>query len=267
MAISNDSLGDRMKVYEQQETSRHFIPRLPIIVRIDGKNFHTYTRKMAKPVDSNLQKAMCAATKALILESNAIIGYTQSDEITLLLPDDKPVYFESRIFKLTSVLASIATMEFNRNMPPDKQYATFDCRVFQVPNRYEAINCLIWRQMDAVKNSVSALAQVYFSHKQLNHVNTSGKIELLKELHNVDWHSYSPYFRQGSFFKKEVVQRKFTADELKNLPSKHEAHKNPDMLVTRNEFKEVYTDFLLKDKDNRMELIYGTNNLTDFLKS
>lgn len=85
-SMSYDDLGDRMKMYEGQEAGRHFIPHLPIIARMDGRAFHTFARDLEKPYDSRMMESMCSVTTALVHETNAIVGYTQSDEITALPP-------------------------------------------------------------------------------------------------------------------------------------------------------------------------------------
>lgn len=252
---ANDDLGNRMKQYENLETGRFLMRGLPTIVRIDGKNFHTYTRGFEKPFDFRLQMAMEETTRRLVDETNAVIGYTQSDEITLILPDDRPILFEGKIFKLTSFLASFATMVFNRSVYENKRYATFDCRVFQVPSREEAVNCLIWREMDAVKNSVSALAQKYFSHKQLQNINTQQKKDMLREK-GVIWDDLSNRSRKGSFIKKRVVTRKFTPEEIEKLPPKHNARLNPDMEIIRSEMEILSIPEYLKDIEDRIGLIY-----------
>lgn len=254
---SMDSLGDRMKSYEALETSRVFMSGLPVIVRIDGKNFHTYTKGFERPFDFRMKVAMLDTTKRLVEETNAVIGYTQSDEITLVLPDDRPILFEGRIFKLVSFLASLATMTFNRSIAYEqKRYATFDCRCFQVPNRAEAVNCLIWRELDAIKNSVSALAQKYFSHRQLEGKNSDDKKAMLAEK-GVNWIELEPYFRKGSFVRRRVFTRKFTAEELQNLPPKHNARLNPDTLITRSEMDVVNYPYYIKDTQNRVDVIYN----------
>lgn len=256
MKYTKDSLGDRMKTYEAIETSRTLMPRLPTIVRIDGKNFHSYTKGFMKPLDTRIKEAMLQTTKHLVEETNAVIGYTQSDEITLILPDDRPILFDGRIFKLVSYLASFATMVFNRVMQwDDKKCATFDCRVFQVPSREEAVNHLIWRELDAVRNSVQGLAQKHFSHKQLQNLNTDQLKNLLSGK-NIEWKNESVYFKRGLYVKKSLIQRKFTKEEMKKLPPKHQARTNPDIVITRSEIIEFNFPYYLKDIENRMGVIY-----------
>lgn len=202
MTHKGDSLGDRMKTYES--VSRHFLTRrTPVIIRLDGCHFHTFTRGFDKPFDDILCRAMQETMKNLCTSiQGCVLGYTQSDEITLVLCDYKKItsdaWFGNNIQKIVSVSASEATTVFNSSfraivfeqlipytLLEDKSYvndvtyrrlmdkylskadtATFDSRVFNLPKE-EVCNCLIWRQQDATRNSIQGLGQKYFSHKQL----------------------------------------------------------------------------------------------------
>lgn len=118
MAKKNDSLGDRMKGYEG--VSRNFLTRrVPAIIRLDGKAFHTFTKGMEKPFDPVLTQAMQETMKYLCENiQGCVLGYTQSDEITLVLTDYATIqtdaWFGYNIQKMCSVSASMATMAFNR---------------------------------------------------------------------------------------------------------------------------------------------------------
>jgi tRNA(His) guanylyltransferase len=146
--MSEDDLGDRMKGYEMAEAGRMLIKTLPIMIRLDGKAFHTFTKGLKRPYDERLSTLMANTTKYLVEQTNALVGYTQSDEISLVLYSDDPltqVYFDGRIQKLTSVVASMTTMYFNKFMAsalPEKadKVALFDCRVWNVPTLEEAAN-------------------------------------------------------------------------------------------------------------------------------
>ena len=235
----NDNLGDRLKNYEGIEANRILIPRLPICVRVDGRAFHTFTRGMNRPYDDNMCKAMIETMKYLVEKTHACIGYVQSDEISLILTDTKDPLFNGRIQKLTSVISSMATAKFNEEIHktfPDKPLAEFDCRVWNVPNRAEAVNTILWREFDATKNSISMAARAYYSDKQLMNKNGSEKQEMLWQK-GVNWNDYPAYFKRGTYGQRKVFQRKLTPQELQNLPPKHNAHKNPDMLVPRSEIK------------------------------
>ncbi|MCA9560577.1 MAG: tRNA(His) guanylyltransferase Thg1 family protein [Myxococcales bacterium] len=143
MATDKTGLGDRMKMYERREAGRSLMPGLPVCVRIDGKRFSRWTDGLARPYDQRLSDLMIETTMALVEETNACIGYTQSDEISLVLYDDDPKakpYLGARLQKLCSILASVATAQFNARVPtalPERAAmpALFDCRVWAVPNK------------------------------------------------------------------------------------------------------------------------------------
>lgn len=157
MKKSVDALGDRMKGYENAYRTK--LPkRLPVLLRIDGKSFHTYTKGFKRPFDEDLASAMWETTKYLCENiQGAKIGYTQSDEISLLLTNYEKTttdsWFDNNLQKMASVAASIATARFNEVMRakyPEKELALFDARVFVVPHD-EVNNCFLWRQQDASK--------------------------------------------------------------------------------------------------------------------
>jgi tRNA(His) 5'-end guanylyltransferase len=212
MKIKKDSLGDRIKYYESFCTNTKLYHTIPIIVRLDGVAFHTFTKGLNRPFDERLSHCMLETTKFLCKEVNATIGYTQSDEITLVLGTqnfDSKIYFDAKLFKLTSVLASKATVKFNeliRQNLPEKasKNPVFDCRIFNVPSEEEAINCLIWRQNDAKRNAISMAAQAKFSHKELHGKSSKQMLEML-ETNNVDFKKYPGFFKNGVFIKKKTL--------------------------------------------------------------
>lgn len=152
---NGDELGDRMKSYENIESERRLSPDKPFIARLDGKTFSKFTRGLAKPYDSRLSELMWATTKHLIKTTGATVGYTQSDEITLLYNTMEGIgkaerYYDGRIQKLTSVLAGMATAYFVRHLDTaitekSGTMPLFDCRVWSVPNVKEVANTVIWR--------------------------------------------------------------------------------------------------------------------------
>lgn len=160
-------LGDRMKAYE--ETFRQKLPiRMPAVVRLDGKAFHTLTRGCEKPFDKSIQSAMIAGTSAVLEDMPARMAYAQSDEVSFLLIDynkfDSMQYFDGTVQKIVSVAASIMGAHFTKAYG---KAGYFDARVFVVPER-DIINYFIWRQKDCMRNSISACAQAEFSAKQLH---------------------------------------------------------------------------------------------------
>lgn len=235
-------LSDRMKQYECIESGRIIMPNVPVLIRLDGRAFHSWTKGMRRPYDERLQALFDETTKFLVEATNAVIGYTQSDEITLILfnggHSNSQILFDGRVAKLTSVTASMCTAKFNQLVPdylPERvgRLAFFDARVWAVPTEDEAVNCLIWRELDATRNSISMAAQAHFSHKRLQGVHSDQMQEMLWQERQINWNDYPSRFKRGGYFKRGTVTRKFTANELEALPPQHNARKNPDLGVTR----------------------------------
>lgn len=217
---SKDNLGDRIKHYEKLETEDYLIPMLPTIVRLDGRSFSKFTKSF-DTFDEDMYEAMVETTKFLVKESNALIGYTQSDEITLILYTDNvnsQILFNGKKHKLLSNLASLASVKFydvlcylkeHKDLP--NSFPSFDCRIFQVPTKMEAWNALLWRVQDAVKNSIQSLAQSHISHKRLQGMNQKQQITLL-EKEGVHWNELPNRFKEGTFVRK-VMYDKFIDDD------------------------------------------------------
>jgi tRNA(His) guanylyltransferase len=225
--MKSDDFGDHLKSIEQIEAGRKLLPLLPIIVRLDGKAFHTFTKGLTRPYDESFIKIMALTTAYLVEESNARLGFCQSDEISLILYSDtydSQLFFDGKIQKLVSVLASITTAKFNSLIPehlPSKigKLAIFDCRVWNVPNKTEAANTILWRCLDARKNSISMLAQHYYSHKELNGKTSSDKLQMLEEK-GVIWGNEPSKFKQGSFFQRHKRLVTLSDEELARIPEK-----------------------------------------------
>jgi tRNA(His) 5'-end guanylyltransferase len=241
-----DDLGDRMKQYELAEAGHRLMPLLPMCARIDGKRFHRFTEGLARPYDARLSQLMVDTTRYLVEETVARIGYTQSDEISLVWHDEEPwaqSFLDRRVQKLTSILASMATAFFNAQLAtriPERAgtLALFDCRVWAVPTREEAANMLLWRELDATKNSLSMAARALYPHAQLVDRDTAELHELLFK-QGINWNDYPPFFKRGSFVRRQETSRPFTADETRALPPLHAARSDPNLLVTRSAVGEV----------------------------
>lgn len=235
-----DELGDRMKLYEGFEAGRRLMPLLPILARIDGRAFHAFTDGMKRPYDPQFSEAMVDTTGYLVRETNACLGYTQSDEITLAWHSTNlksQVWFDGRIHKMVSQLAAHATLAFYDRIEvlmPDyaTRFPTFDARVWTVPNRTEAANAFLWREWDATKNSITMAASAHYSHAELHGKNGGDKLDMLMAK-GVNWNDYPPFFKRGVFVQRRPVVRPFTAAEIETLPPKHEARANPDLMVER----------------------------------
>lgn len=221
-----DDLGDRMKKYEYI-TRTHLIPRMPVIIRIDGKAFHTFTRGFDRPYDEVLVASMQETMKKLCENiQGCVLGYTQSDEITLVLVDYKRLesssWFDYNIQKCASIAASMATLYFNQAFRNSVYHITnsnlemlgistyfeklieamhkgamFDARVFNVPKE-EVTNCLLWRQNDAVRNSIQMLGQANFSHKELQGKSSNDIQNMLFSEKGINWNDYRTTLRRGS---------------------------------------------------------------------
>jgi tRNA(His) guanylyltransferase len=218
--MKKDSLGDRMKRYENV-TRNYLQPRTYTIIRIDGKAFHTFTKGLNKPFDDNLGEAMVGAMGELFAKIQGVkYAYTQSDEISLVLTDfdtfETQSWFGGNVQKMVSVSASHATVgfskvwlykEFMKNLSAvnysQLKWAEFDSRVFQLPNRDEVINYLIWRQQDAVRNSISGLAQSLYSAKKLHGKNQSDMQEMCF-LAGHNWNDVPTKYKRGIGFYKWV---------------------------------------------------------------
>jgi len=238
----NDNLGDRMKGYEQQETHARFIPNVPVYARIDGRCFSQFTKGMHRPFDGRMHRAMVETTKYLVDKTNARIGYTQSDEISLCwyAPGvNSEIFFAGRKFKMVGQLAALATgrflLEAMKYWPDRVECAmpTFDARVFQVPDPTECTNAFLWRQRDCTKNAIQSLTRCHYSHKECNGKNTSAMQEMLHQkginFNHEDWR-----FRRGVWVQKESNTRMLTDEELSKIPEQH----RPTGPVIRNRLVE-----------------------------
>lgn len=198
-----DDFSMRMKSYESVSQS-HLLSRTPVIMRADGRAFHSYVRGLQKPFDFTLNSAMAEVTRILCLEiQGAVFGYTQSDEISILIQDWKNLntdrWFGNNVQKMTSISASIATAYFNTifKHPSNTAPALFDSRVFNIPFD-EVTNYFIWRQKDATRNSINSLAQSKFSTKELHGKNTSEVQDMLMNKFNINWNEQLVRFKRGT---------------------------------------------------------------------
>ncbi|MDI2128738.1 tRNA(His) guanylyltransferase Thg1 family protein [Yinghuangia seranimata] len=205
-------LGDRMKGYEA--AARMVLPqRTYTVIRVDGRAFHTYMRGARKPFDDEFMAAMDRVAEALCTEvGGAAFAYTQSDEVSVLAtdfaaPGTEP-WFGGVVAKQVSVAAAVATAELNAQRPGKR--ALFDARVFTVPDAVEAANYFLWRQRDAVRNSVSMAAQACFSQRRLHGVSVGGMRQLLLDEAGVDWGAYPEGCKRGRVALRRSGMRETT---------------------------------------------------------
>jgi len=224
-----DDFGNRMKDYERHETGRKFIPLLPVYARIDGRSFSAFTKGLNRPYDRRLANLMIETTRYLVQETNAVMGYTQSDEISLAWFShsvDSQIFFDGKIFKMTSVLAAMATAYFNKHLAeylPEKSdnMPVFDCRVFQLPNCVETANAFLWREQDATKNAISMAARHYFPHNKLHGKSGKEMQEMLWKECNINFNDYPAFFKRGTFLQRQLVYKELPPEILNKIPEEH----------------------------------------------
>ena len=212
----NDDLGNRMKEYYENIPKIKLYRRTPVIIRIDGKSFHSFTKGFKKPFDDILIKSMQETMKYLCQNiQGCVLGYCQSDEISLLLIDYKNLesqaFFDYEVQKVCSVTASMTTMAFNKIFEDNvndyneretylkalNKGAMFDSRCFNIPVE-EVTNYFYWRQLDATRNSIQMVGQAKFSHKELQHKTCNMIQDMLHEQCGINWNDFPTHKKRGS---------------------------------------------------------------------
>ena len=239
----HDDLGTRMKEFYEQVPKTRLVRRMPVAIRIDGKAFHTFTKGFHKPFDDILIKTMQETTKYLCENiQGCVLGYTQSDEITIILVDYQKLtssaWFDYEVQKLCSISASMATMAFNKFFyvnataeknkieketgadEPHPRYANeyykalnraidkgamFDARCFNIPKE-EVTNLIYWRQLDAIRNSIQMVGQANFSHKELQNKSCNMIQDMLHEQKGINWNDYPTVYKRGTAVVKVTIE-------------------------------------------------------------
>lgn len=236
--MDKTTLGDRMKNNYENITRYYLTRRMPVIIRVDGRSFHTFTNGFKKPFDDILVKTMQDTMKYLCENiQGCVLGYTQSDEISLVLIDyaelTTDAWFGNNLQKMCSISASMATLAFNRafakafdewgranlpdwdmggtNQPVDEKLlklcktydkalnkgAMFDSRVFTIPKE-EVCNYMLWRQQDATRNSIQSVGQANFSQKELHGKSCNNIQDMLMIQKGINWNDYATTLKRGS---------------------------------------------------------------------
>ena len=235
----HDELGIRMKTYYEQIPKTKLMRRCPVAIRLDGKAFHTFTRGFQKPFDEVLVKSMQETMKYLCENiQGCVLGYTQSDEITLILVDYKNLnsaaWFDYEVQKMCSIAASMATMSFNKifldNITTafrqefeekeldqggllskafdelEEKYNIYYDKVnkamfdARVFNipKEEVTNLVYWRQLDATRNSIQMVGQANFSHKELQNKSCNMIQDMLMTQKGINWNDTPTHLKRGS---------------------------------------------------------------------
>lgn len=239
MSNKKDSLGDRMKENYENRAKTYLTRRMPVIIRLDGKAFHTFTKGLKRPYDEVFHNTMNATMKYLCENIQGCkLGYTQSDEITLLLTDydtlTTAAWFDYNVQKICSVSASMATMAFNKFFQKNfneifaygkdepEEYtrilfkklglAMFDSRCFNIPED-EVTNCLVWRQQDATRNAIQMLGQCNFSHKELQNKSCNDIQDMLMTQKGINFNDMPTEFKRGVCCVKDVINGGWVLDK------------------------------------------------------
>lgn len=264
--MDTSDLAKRMKDYEAVPKTR-LMRRTPVAIRIDGKAFHTFTRGFNKPFDDVLISAMQDTMKYLCENiQGCVLGYTQSDEITLILVDYKRLnssaWFDYEVQKMCSIAASMATMAFNKAFhravedadllwkigwtpqsveiqqehqnymrtlrTAETKGAMFDARCFNIPKE-EVTNLVYWRQLDATRNSIQMVGQANFSHKELQGKSCIQIKKMLSDI-GIEWDDYPISYQRGSCCIKTYIQD-VTPDGIKHTRSEWIIDKNIPLFI------------------------------------
>lgn len=229
MKNKKDSLGDRMKAYEN--VSKPFLTLgVPKIVRLDMRAGHTFCRNFVRPFDDVFSQCMIYTTKALCEKvPGAVFAYTQSDEISIVMNDitekgEIACFFDGNVEKIVSVTASIATKAFNRRYmelvfelptldPMKKIYeknlweAEFDSRTFCLPSVMEVHNYILWRQNDATRNSIQMVGHANFSQKEMHGKNCGQIQDMLMLKKKINWNDFPAKYKRGALIAKERYEK------------------------------------------------------------
>lgn len=242
--MGHTSLGERMKENYEKVSQTRLLRRTPVAIRLDGKAFHTVTKGFKKPFDNLLVSAMQYTMHKLCQEvQNCKFGYTQSDEITLILTDydtlETEAWFDYEVQKLCSITASMTTLYFNQYFAKKANYyatyreqgkeffnktygeevdydalvtqyqkiadkgAMFDARCFNIPKE-EVANLIYWRQQDAIRNSIQMVGQANFSHAELQGKSCEDIKRILREEGRTPWEHYPIHLQRGTACYKEA---------------------------------------------------------------
>lgn len=269
MSNCKDSLGDRMKEYYEDRAKTYLTRRTPVIIRLDGKAFHSFTKHLKKPYDAILHNTMNATMEYLCKNIQGCkFGYTQSDEITLVLTDydtlDTAAWFGYSVQKMCSISASMATWAFNKyfefyrdefvdsvsalqDYDTESDYlsalytcmemgALFDSRCFNIPME-EVVNCLIWRQQDATRNAIQMLGQCNFSHKELHEKSCNDIQDMLFLQKGINFNDMPTDYKRGTCCYKEEIPCK---DRLIGFKREWVIDKEPPIFSQDREYVEKW---------------------------
>ena len=237
--MADQTLSEYCLDIEKRETNRRVPWTHPIYIRIDGHKFSKFTKGMKRPFDNRMTESMRDLTVELMKAFDARLGYTQSDEISLVLYNPSSEYHihGGKLQKITSRIASKATAKFHSIC---RRYGLtefiiqhgipeFDTRAYEMKNLYDTSRFLLWRHQDAIRNAISMTAQTHFSHKQLQGKSSEEMLEMMNEI-GLAYDVMPRCFRFGRFLQKSKKIVMLSKEELAKIPEKH----RPTEPVERN---------------------------------
>ena len=280
--MDNSELAARMKDFYENPAKTQLLRRMPVAIRLDGKAFHTFTRGFQKPFDPVLMDAMQRTMKYLCENiQGCVFGYTQSDEITLILIDyqnlTSEAWFNYEVQKMASISASMATMVFNKYFSENiieynstynplieknkkfieryvnaaKKRAMFDARCFNIPKE-EVTNLIYWRQLDAMRNSIQIVGQTHFSPTKLKDKTCNDIQDMLMTQCGINWNTFTIPCKRGTACIK--VEDKETIKE----PNVYFGEQISERIIIRRKWKIDYEIPIFKgaDRDYIDKLIF-----------
>jgi tRNA(His) guanylyltransferase len=260
-------LSQKCKFYEKNfGLGSYLMPKVPALVRIDGRAFHSFCRGLRRPFDERLSQLIIDTTAYLVQECSCTWGFCQSDEISLCWytdNDDSQIFFDGKTQKIVSQTASLATEFFNRNLSgriPEKadKIALFDSRAWSVPTLEDAVGYAVWRQNDATKNSVSMLARSHFTDKELYGKRGEEMIGMLLKK-NIDWNLCPNFFKYGTFIRRLKKQITLSPEEINNHNSRKNSPERSEGLTFERTVVECAQIEKLTQVENKTNFLFPNN--------
>jgi tRNA(His) guanylyltransferase len=212
--VGRSPLAIRMKSYEAA-TGTALPTKSWAVLRLDGKAFHSYSRNLDKPFDYKFMEDMTSLMSFLCRHvGGAVFGYTQSDEISIILHDlsspQHQHWFGGKVQKIVSVAASYAGANWSVIRGDVENFGVFDARVFALPSMAEVKNYLLWRQQDSEKNAIFMAASEFYSHKELLGKSGKEKILMLADVGKSWQLDYSDRAKLGAISSKVAALEEVT---------------------------------------------------------
>ena len=274
-----DALGMRMKRYEEVANGQLLIPNLPLYARIDGRHFSKLTKNLGYPFkDLPAEKRsfvfsqlMQTTAYSLMKEFKCDVAETHSDEISLGWKNIKTAPFDRKYFKLVSNIASYAGMAFTRSVFNffgdgsildlkrerddvailQNEYPSFDCRIVQLPDLMELVNCFIWRQNDCIRGAINQYAQRWFTHKELIGMAQDQRAYMLNKAGH-DISKIDDFILYGFWLvRKSIVEK---------IDPKYAQFHPGETTMVRTKIVTLNLSYRLAADDNKIETLFPNNN-------